>query len=453
MTARVCIGAIAILTALAGPIGCSDAGPVASPARPDVLLIVVDTLRADHLGSYGYALATSPSIDALAETGVLFERAISGASSTGPSHASLFSSRFTRGHTVGMANGSTRLEGVTTLAEVFRDHGYQTAAFVGNAMLNRRLGFDRGFSLYDDELPTREGARSLFERRADATTARAIDWLKQAGAAPVFLWVHYQDPHGPYTPPEGFAGRLPIAPRRGERALSVGPPARGGLPAYQRLPGVSLPSAYESRYGEEILYADRHIGELIAAFDARSGGTDGVVLLTADHGEAMGEQGHYFAHGLATTPDQAHVPLILRAPGIQPERRRDVVHHVDVFPTLLELAGIQAPQGLAGIALSRYLRSGEPLPERLVYCDDGEELSAYRGDRFVRVDRQRGERRYAEYRWSEDGGWKRLPGAESPSWRPEIERYLSRETQARPAPPPSPELAEQLRALGYTLDP
>ena len=430
-------------------VGCG--GERAVSASPNVLLIVVDTLRADHLGSYGYALDTSPSVDGLAASGVLFERAISGASSTSPSHASIFSSRFTRGHTIGMANGSTRLEGVTTLAEIFGQAGYETAAFVGNAMLHRRLGFDRGFSLYDDELPTREGVRSLFERRADATTARAIDWLQSTSGAPIFLWVHYQDPHGPYTPPGEFAGRLPVTPRRGERPLSVGTPARGGLPAYQALEGVTLPSVYESRYGEEILYTDHHIGELLAAFEARSAAADAVVLLTADHGEAMGEEGRYFAHGLATTPDQAHVPMILRAPGIRPGRRSDIVHHVDVFPTLLELAGIEAPADLAGIALGPYLRQGEPLPDRLVYCDDGEELAAYRDDRFVRMTTRRGERSFQGYRWDADGGWSRAPNA-AEAWRPEIERYLARQTPAAPAEPPSPELAEQLRALGYVVE-
>jgi arylsulfatase len=439
---------------LLAAIGCGGADG-AGAARPDVLLIVIDTLRADHLGSYGYALPTSPRIDALAAEGVLFERAISGSSSTGPSHASIFSSRFTRGHTVGMANGSTRLEGVTTLAEVFRAAGYQTAAFVGNAMLNRRLGFDRGFALYDDELATRESKRALFERRADATTARALAWLAGAGPEPVFLWVHYQDPHGPYTPPEPVAGSLPIAPRPGERALSVGPARRGGLPPYQALPGLRLPSQYQSRYGEEVLYADRHVGELLSAFDARGGG-EGIVLLTADHGEAMGEGGHWFAHGLATTPDQAHVPMLLRAPGVAPGRRRDVVHHVDVLPTLLELARLEAPEGVAGLALGPHLRSGEALPERLVYCDDGGELAAYAGDRFVRVTTHRGERRYQPHRWGEDGRWQPLPLAtaeEGAGWRPEIERYLARETPAEPAPPPTPELVEQLRALGYTLEP
>jgi arylsulfatase A-like enzyme len=426
-------------------------GGSAEPARPNVLLVVVDTLRADHLGSYGYPLATSPSVDALAASGVLFERAIAGASSTGPSHASIFSSRFTRGHTVGMANGSTRLEGVTTLAEMFAGAGYDTAAFVGNAMLNRRLGFDRGFAVYDDELPSREGSRNVFERRAGDTTARALAWLESQADEPFFLWVHYQDPHGPYTPPEAYEGSLPVAPRPGERPLVVTAAGKGGLPKYQALPGVTLPSAYESRYGEEILYADRAIGELVAAVDARSGPAGAIVLLTADHGEAMGEGGHYFAHGLATTPDQSHVPLILRAPGIEPGRRRDVVHHVDIFPTLVELAGIEAPQALTGLALGPYLRRADELPERLVYCDDGSELAAYSGEEFVRMTRKRGRASYQGYRWSRDGRWSAVPEAHE-AWRPAIDRYLAQETAARAAPPPSPELAEQLRALGYGVD-
>ena len=443
------VGRMLALCALLPAAACE--GGSDEPARPNGLLVGVDTLRADHLGSYGYPLATSPSVDALAASGVLFERAIAGASSTGPSHASIFSSRFTRGHTVGMANGSTRLEGVTTLAEVFAGAGYDTAAFVGNAMLNRRLGFDRGFSVYDDELPSREGSRNVFERRAGDTTARALAWLESQAGEPFFLWVHYQDPHGPYTPPEGYAGTLPVAPRPGERPLAVTAPGKGGLPKYQALPGVFLPSAYESRYGEEILYADRAIGELVAAVDARSGPAGTIVLLTADHGEAMGEEGRYFAHGLATTPDQSHVPLILRAPGIEPGRRRDVVHHVDIFPTLVELAGIEAPGSLTGLALGPYLRGTEGLPERLVYCDDGSELAGYSGEEFVRMTRKRGRPSYQGYRWGRDGRWSAVPDAHE-AWRPAIDRYLAQETAAHAAPPPSPELAEQLRALGYGVD-
>ena len=153
------------LTAATG-VACSP-GRSARSQGPDLLLITIDTLRADHLGSYGFEVDASPRIDALAESGVVFERALAAASTTAPSHASIMTSRYTREHTIGFRNGSTRLEDRVTLAEVLRAGGYRTGAFVGNLLLKRRIGLDRGFDHYDDTLfrPTgREPARSLPQR-------------------------------------------------------------------------------------------------------------------------------------------------------------------------------------------------------------------------------------------------------------------------------------------------
>jgi arylsulfatase A-like enzyme len=171
--------------------------PVRRGDHPNVLLVTVDTLRAGHLSSYGFALETSPHIDALAAESALFERAVAASSSTAPSHASILTSRSVPEHSIGHLNGETRPEGLSTLAEVLREAGYATGAFVSNFM----LGFDRGFDHYDDTLPDSEPNRPLiFERRVDATTARALAWLGERNG-PFFLWVHYQDPHGPYDLP------------------------------------------------------------------------------------------------------------------------------------------------------------------------------------------------------------------------------------------------------------
>ncbi|MBW2398486.1 MAG: sulfatase, partial [Deltaproteobacteria bacterium] len=362
------------------PLAC---GP-ANESRPNVLLITIDTLRADHLGTYGFRFDVSPEIDALAEQSVVFERAIAASGKTAPSHAAIMTSGYTREHSIGHGNGTSTLSDRVTLAEIFHEAGYATAAFVSNILLTRRIGFDRGFEVFDDELSAPESNRpKVVERLAPDTTARAIEWLNARNERPFFLWVHYQDPHGPYTPPAEAADRfdIPGAPDEAELPVRAGNNASGGIPPYQALPGLYRVSEYRSRYAGEIFFADEWVGKLLA----RAGADDKretIVLLTADHGESFGEYGHYFKHTHTTTPDVAHVPLILRAPGLTPERRDDLVSHVDIAPTLLELAGLRASSDASGVALANRSGAALPAPERFVYCDNGGQLSAYRGDGF-----------------------------------------------------------------------
>jgi arylsulfatase A-like enzyme len=305
----------------------------------------------------------------------------------------------------------------------------------------------------------------VLERRADDTTDRALGWLSRA-PSPVFLWVHYQDPHGPYTPPEDFGSRFDVPAPEAEPVLQVAEPGavRDRIPRYQAIEGLDRASQYEERYVGEIAYADRAIGRLLSALDARRRPL--VVLLTADHGESLGERGHYFKHTHTTTPDVAHVPFLLRAPGLAPERRREWVSHVDVAPTLLDLAGLPIPDGMRGIPLARLLRSPAPWPERFVYCDHGTQLSAYAGDGFLRVDgvvgawqsRPTGEALAgsgARFLWEPDGIGKRAvgSGAARPAGRiplPEaVREYVANAREMRVLPPPSDEQRERLRALGY----
>jgi len=438
---------------LAMGVGCGGAD-----RRPDVLLITVDTLRADYLGSYGFDEATSPWTDALAAEGVLFERAIAASPATAPSHASIMTARYPRQHSVGHSNGGTRLEGVT-LAEIFREAGWETAAFVGNLVLERRTGFDRGFDHYDDEFDRRERNRAYYERVAEATTGRALAWLKEHSDAPRFVWVHYQDPHGPYDPPGEDRDRFDLAPWPGDTALEVVPglDGRGGIPEYQAIEGLTLPREYRARYAGEIHYADRWIGRLVAEF--RSDARDPIVLLTADHGESLGEHGRYFVHFFTSTPENAHVPFVLVAPGLAPGRRTETVSHVDVMPTLLELAGLEGPDDMRGLALGPFLRDGRQLPERDVYCDAGHEVSIYRDRYFVRVldtseasasetpRRLNGPPRISAFPW---------PAGPSPAALgrfaeigPEALAYFASRPQEIRAPDLDAETRARLRALGY----
>lgn len=455
---KLVLGVLA-LCALGG-VCCGGGSPL--EVRPSVLLVTIDTLRADHLHGYGFPLETSPNLDALAAESVVFERAIAAASSTAPAHASIMTSKYVREHSVGYLNGGAVLAGATTVADVFHEADYRTAAFVSNDVLRRRTGLDRGFDVYDDELRKRLPRRMLYERVAEDTTRSALRWLDSIGEAPFFLWVHYIDPHGPYTPPPGFLGSFQLGPIPGERPLPVLSDVSGyrGIPDYQAIEGLSLPSEYQSRYADEILYADHWVGRLIEAVDSIA--AEAIVLVTADHGESLGEHERYFVHFWTTTPENAHVPLILRAPGLPAQRRRELVSHVDVMPTLLELVGLEVPADLSGMPLGPYLRRGSGMPDRLVFCDVGRELTAYRGDGFVRLagakraytaPTETGEGlsyRTSRYSWDDEGNWSQVAG-EGPL-EDAIRAYADRVTPMKLSQGLSPEIRERLRALGYAED-
>lgn len=422
------------------------------PVPRDVLLVTVDTLRPDLLGAYGFEPSVSPSFDALARRGVVFERAVAASPRTAPSHASIMASRWVREHSIGWHNGDTRLEGALTLAEVFRRHGYATAAFVGNVVLRRRSGLDAGFELYDDDLPDAEANRPIaFERIAEKTTKRALAWLAAERSRPVFLWLHYQDPHGPYTPPPPY-DRTSV-PHAEDAVLPARDDNRGrhGIPAYQVLGELRRVRDYVGRYAGEIAYFDHWLGRFLDRFEAAS--RQPVVLFTADHGESLGERDLYFSHGSRTTPDQVWVPLVVVAPDLEPARRWELVHHVDVMPTLLDLAGLPLPEDLRGVSLAGLPAQPDVWSERLLFSDAGRETSAYRGNHLFRARTTR-----------PDGPWDAVPlerlgwrGAEvrprprgaAPDVRAQLRAYATTSTPLVRAGPASPETIERLRALGY----
>ena len=439
-------------------LGVPSAAPDASARHPSVLLVTVDTLRADHLGAYGHPENPSRHFDALAKRGVLYERAIAASARTAPSHASIMTSRYVREHSIRHGNGQTRLGDELTLARVLAAHGYRTAAFVSNAVLARRTGLDAGFEVYDDELADYEVNRGIFERIARSTTDRAVEWL-YATDTPFFLWVHYNDPHGPYTPPESFLEGLtgpvpPTAPDAEDAPLPALDVQRGwkGVPAYQVLPGLARPSQYRAHYTGEVRYADHALGRLVRSAEEAAGEAGLVIVVTADHGESLGEEGFYFSHGYATTPDLVHVPFLVAAPGLAPGRSSDVVHHVDVMPTILELVGLKTGFVPSGLALGPYWRKDQQLPDRVVFADVGAEVSAYRADRFERFrlhedigDTKAGTRK--TYRWSSDAVWKEV----SPDRivQQSVNGYLAKKGPLLYATEPSLGLQERLRALGY----
>lgn len=441
---------VAALTCVAFAMACSN--DARAPDAPNVLLVTVDTLRADFVGAYAGDTQITPNLDALAVRSVTFERAVAASARTVPSHASILTSLWVREHSVGWENGWTRLGDERRLATAFAGAGYDTAAFVSNAVLLRRVGLDRGFDLYDDELPDAERNRpSFFERHAEGTTRRALAWLARERSQPWFLWVHYQDPHGPYTPPAAY-GQLQVPALGSDAPLPALGTVRGegGIPKYQIIGDERRPSQYLSRYAGEVRYFDHWLGKLLER--AEKGSRDTVVLLTADHGESFGEEGHWFTHGYRTTPDQAHVPFLIHARGLTPERREELVHHVDVLPTLLELAGIPVPEDVRGIAIGSFLRSGSPFPQRIVFTDVGYEITAYRRDSFLRALSLEDDEPYRNFRgqafrWEGDTSWSPREG--DPVMRHRLERYASIEPDVEVADDPDEQTIERLRALGY----
>lgn len=300
----------------------AGAGDVPAPAqRPSVLLVTLDTTRADHLGAYGAAFARTPHFDALARSGIRFERALAPTPLTLPSHASILTGLVPRRHGVRDNSGFSLAAEATTLTERLREAGYATAAFVSSAVLDRTGGLDRGFALYDDGV--RVGDRSAFghvERAAAQTTDAVLERLPSL-AAPFFLWVHYFDPHLPYVPPEPWRGRFKDRP-----------------------------------YDGEIAYVDSEVGRLLEAVRRRD--ANFVVAVAGDHGESLGDHGEA-AHGVFLYEATQRVPMVLAGPGIPGGRvLSSPAGLVDLAPTILDLLGLPALGEIDGRSLATAVRGG-----------------------------------------------------------------------------------------------
>lgn len=326
---------------------CAACGSSDPPRR--LLLVSVDTLRADHLGAYGGPPGLTPHLDALAAESVLFERVFAPAPFTLPSVGALLTGLYP--DESGLVGNFFQLaDDVPTLATLLAERGFATAAVVSNPVLRAAAGLGRGFGVYDDTLDGRDPLRGLPERDAERTTAAALaaldDLLDRADGA-LFLWVHYQDPHGPYTPPAGYREAHLDAERArddGRRKLSLRPAgtATGGIPDYQYVPGADEVAFYRAGYAGEVSYVDQQIGRLLAGVEARGLG-DALVAFTADHGEGLGGRDYWFDHGEQLTDPHVRVPLLLRIPGRSAERRTELASLVDLAPTLLAALDVSAP--------------------------------------------------------------------------------------------------------------
>jgi tetratricopeptide (TPR) repeat protein len=326
--------AAALVLAAATAAWRSRPGPVRREQGLDVLLVTVDTLRADALGAYGQARPTSPNIDRLARGGVRFTSARAHNTITLPSHANILSGRLPPDHGVRDNSGFRFPSEVDTLATVLHGRGYRTAAFVSSVTVDSRFGLDRGFEVYDDAFgrPDPRGL-DLPERAGVSTVARAAAWIAGVGSTPWLCWVHLYEPHAPYAP---------------------GPPWRE---AFRDAP-----------YLGEVAAADAALGPLLQPILDRGAASRTLVVLTADHGESLGEHGER-THGLFAYEATLRVPLIVYAPRLlRPRTVTADVGHVDLLPTILDAVEVPAPGGLAGRSLLA-AAAGHALDARATYFE------------------------------------------------------------------------------------
>ncbi len=426
------------MLALAAAAGSEAAAREASAApergHADLVLITLDTTRSDYLGSYGASDARTPVLDALASRGVRYARALTASPLTLPAHASLLTGLEPPEHGL-VENGTAVLDAaVPTLAERLVARGYDTAAFVSSRILDRRFGLDRGFATYDDRIPAeRIGEYGYPERDAAAVTAAALGWLGERlassrgdgkEATPLFLWVHYYDPHAPYDPPAEWRG-----------------------------------SDAKADYAGEIAYLDREVGRLLEALAGR--GRPRTIAVVGDHGESLGEHGER-AHGIFLYRAALEVPLILAGPGIPPGLVvEETVATRRLAATLLGLLGPAAGEEATvdlGPVLPGLPLSAEKAPPLPVYSETRMPASAYGWSPLAAISDGRWRLIRAPrpelYDFVADPGELRNLIGERPAEARRLARVLAaREEGMRQVGAErrhdDPELAGDLRSLGY----
>jgi arylsulfatase A-like enzyme len=348
---------LVLIGALAGlrPGGLDRRGPI------NVVVITLDTTRADRLSPYGLMDSPMPGLERLAREGVVFDQATSVAPLTLPAHASLFTGLLPPAHGV-RDNADQALDAAhVTLAEILRGRGFRTAAFVASVVLDADRGLAQGFDRYASVPADARRIAPARQRRADDVIADALQWLDDAGTTtPFFLWTHLYDPHAPYDPPEPYR------------------------------------TAFLDPYIGEIAFADAQIGRLLDALERRGVLDRTVVVVAGDHGESLGDHGER-DHGIFVYESVLRVPLIIRGPRIPPRRVADVVRLTDVAPTILDLLGLPSPP-MDGVSLGSLLSgrttrvdleaySESLYPRRLGWSP----LRALRDGRFKLIDAPRPE--------------------------------------------------------------
>jgi len=312
----------------------------------NILFIVVDTLRADHLGTYGYYRNTSPNLDEFAKENILFTNFFTVVPKTGPSMTTFFTGKYVHNHGV-TANVKINPDDFL-LAEILPD-SYRKRAVVANGVLSIEKGFSSGFHNY-----------TIKGLNAEAMTNNAIEWLEKTDQQ-FFLWLHYLDPHGPFTPPPRLKNlfindshydptkkvRLDYTKEEltGENPNYV----LGAVPEYQRLGDIDEVDYYISQYDAEIYFTDEQIGRLLDYLKTKNLTDNTIIIITADHGESLGEHNYYFEHGMFVNEGNIHIPLIIHHPKIQEPLIIDsLAQNTDILPTILTQTGIKKELNIDG---------------------------------------------------------------------------------------------------------
>ena len=332
----------------------SRPAPDARPAiekkeRPPVVLITIDTLRPDHMSVYGYARDTTPNLNRRAATGAVFEQAYTYWPKTRGSFVAMMS-----GKTAGESGYSSKYPELhafnPTLAEMLRQDGYDTAAFVDNPNVGRAHGFDRGFEQFVEMWadPALGGDEVLSTQEI---TKRGVAYLLSKGGKDGFLlWLHYVNPHAPYTPPQPFDQAFTDRPRR-DRTLKAVDGFFGGIPKQWAMPGKFRLSDYVNAYDGEIAYVDSQVEEVLKALDATNQFPKTTVVISSDHGESLGEHDYFFDHGANLHDPTQRVPMIVLGRSASAVKSSVLVSTLDIMPTLLDAARVSFPSGLVGRSL------------------------------------------------------------------------------------------------------
>ena len=392
-----------------------------APASGPIVLISIDTLRADHLPAYGYKNVKTPAIDALATDGIVFERAYSHAPQTLPAHAALLSGRLPFETGVRDNIGFALKGGERLLPQMLRERGYATAGVVSAFVLRKETGIGQGFDLFDAEMPpaTLDANINQVQRDGSQSEAVAERWLDSVGTARAFLFLHLYEPHKPYTPPERFGQFAP--------------------------------------YDGEIAYADEIVGRLVRYLKSHQLYDRSTIVLLSDHGEGLGDHGEQ-EHGLFVYDEAIHVPLVIKQEGNAGAGRRvsDVVQHIDIVPTILDLVKAPSAGNLRGRSLKPLLDGARHLPEQAVYSEamysryhfGWSELTALTDDRFRYIkapreelyDLQRDPRERTNLADERSPAKQALRGA--------LDRLVAGQTLQTPSDIPA-DARERLQALGY----
>ena len=357
-TVTACLFAMVIVMLVSTRLGVSDAA--ANQVRPNILIITIDALRADHLSCYGYRRTTSPRIDAFAASSTLYENSFSQASSTHPSMAAMLTS-----------NLPTEFTGypfkyvpysLSTVAESLRNAGYDTGAVVSNVWLRSSLGFDQGFAEYDERTAMAEfydDTDRINWKNASQVSDGGLAFLERHKSDRFFLWLHYLDPHHPYDPQPPFDQKF--AQKRKDHQDLIAQlrslPTDKQTELLAKLGSREIPipddtfQAVIDQYDGEIAYTDEQVGRVLDALDDLGLSNDTVVVLTADHGEEFRDHDGW-GHGTTLYQEVVHVPLIVHVPRQAAGKVKEFVRTIDIAPTVLTLAGVAVPATMRGEDLS-----------------------------------------------------------------------------------------------------